>query len=129
MKPIKHQSTRQKRSKYLENQLELMKKTCMQIRKVNKDWELCVRGYDKSKKVVYLTAECALLYCAKHMHVFAYVCVCGLCGLMSPTLSQITCAGSRLNQFHMFISKTVGILIFIRKLTAVEITIIKAKHV
>lgn len=50
-KTPKHTSKKQKDFKYLENQTpQLVKKSRMQIRKVNKKGsELCVQNYDKSK--------------------------------------------------------------------------------
>lgn len=106
------QSTHQKRlKKIMKSTPQLVKKSCMQIRKVNKGCELFAHNYDKSKKSVYLTVERFLLYCALHMHDFAYVCVC-VClwgNIINTLTSQIIC--SRLNQFHIFINVCKSLLL------------------
>lgn len=74
MKSIKQESTHQKRFKYLENQtIQLVKKSRMQIRKVNKGCDPRVQNYDKSKKVC-LSYRCTLSSVLRTAH--AHVCIC-----------------------------------------------------
>lgn len=80
MKPVKHSKAHIKKDlKYRENQTpQLRKKSCMQIRKVNKGRELYVQNYDKSKSLFIL--QMSVILCTAHACIciclFVYVCVC-----------------------------------------------------